>query len=54
MKVKGIISNDFDLDKWYSGHDPEYSRGINWSDILRNANIDGTVTFKCHDSKSSQ
>ena len=36
MKIRDTIFNDFDLDKYYSDHDPEqHSRGSRRSDTLR-------------------
>ena len=54
MKIREIISNDFGLDKCYpERHNPErHSRGFN-RHILNNANA-GIVTFKHHNSKSTQ
>jgi len=48
------LSNGLDLDKYYSKHDQEqYSRGFNRrSDILRNANAGGTMTFNPYNSKN--
>ena len=48
MKIRETISDDFDFNKCYSGHDPEqHSRGFSRrSDILGNANVDGSVIFK--------
>ena len=54
MKIKSTTSNGFDLDKCYPGHNPEqYSRGFSYR-TLNNANVDDTVTFKHHNSKSTQ
>jgi len=53
MKTRGTIFNDFDLNKYYPGHDPEqHSRDfIRRSDTLRNAG--GIITFKSYNSKST-
>ena len=54
MKIKETLSNDFDLNKYYPGHDPEqHLRDFNRSDTLRNANVSGTVTFKTYNSKGT-
>jgi len=48
MIIRDTTSIDFDLDKCYPGHDlKQYSRGFSCSsDILRNVNAGGNVTFK--------
>ena len=54
MKIKEIISNELDLNKYYIGHDSEqHSRGFNRrSDTLRNVHAGDTITFKPYNSKS--
>jgi len=55
MKIRDTISNDFDLDKYYPGHDPEqHSRSRSRrSDTFGNANAGGAVTCKPYNSKST-
>jgi len=51
IKIRGTISNDLDLDKYYPDHDPEqYSKIFSRSDTLSNANADGAITFKLYNS----
>ena len=54
MKIRGTISNDFELDKYYSEHDSEqYLRGFNHQSGTCNANVCGAVTCKPYNSKST-
>jgi len=55
MKIRETISSDLDLNKCYSGHDPEqHSRSFSCrSDILGNANVGSTVTFKPYNSQNT-
>ena len=54
MKIRGIIYNNLDLNKYYQGHDLEqHSRGFSHRlNILNNSNAGDTVTFKPYNSKS--
>jgi len=54
MKIRGIISNDLDLDKCYPGYDPEqHLRESNRrSNTLDNANAGGTIICKPYNLKS--
>ena len=53
MKIRGVISNGLDLDKYYPGHE-QYSKGFSRRSALRNANAGGTVIFKPCNWKSTQ
>ena len=48
MKIRGIIFNGLDLDKYYPGHNPkQHSRGFSrQSDTLSNAGDTASTIFR--------
>jgi len=52
IKIKGIITNDLDLNKLSNNDPKQYSRGFNHRPgILGNSNAGGVVTCKPYNSK---
>ena len=55
-EIRGTISNDFDLNKCYRGHDHEQdSKGFSRrSDTLDNANAGDVITCKPYNLKNNE
>jgi len=56
IKIRSTISNSFDFEKYYPGHDPEqHSRGFNHRlNTSRHANVGDIITFNTYNSKTTQ